>query len=299
MPVFISYSHENKEFADKLATHLVKNNAHVWIDTWELNVGDSIINKIQDAIQSSSALLVVLSEASVQSEWCKKELSAGLVRELNEKRVLVLPLLLEECEIPIFLQDKRYADFRVNFDSGLKEVVDSIARVTNSNQGRIIEPEFNMDWAIDWGYRGELFELNFTLIEQAINQPFSVLTQVQVTCNERATIRYKQYEDLSLDWLGRLVITESLGSLTENQDFRLILENQFPKRNQAKILDKKSGVGFDISIISRKLGEDTGKDLLLNVGGHLESIRAFIRARTRNPTEEEQVKMLQLLTMRF
>jgi len=242
MPVFISYSHENKEFADKLATHLVKNNAHVWIDTWELNVGDSIINKIQDAIQSSSALLVVLSEASVQSEWCKKELSAGLVRELNEKRVLVLPLLLEECEIPIFLQDKRYADFRVNFDSGLKEVVDSIARVTNSNQGRIIEPEFNMDWAIDWGYRGELFELNFTLIEQAINQPFSVLTQVQVTCNERATIRYKQYEDLSLDWLGRLVITESLGSLTENQDFRLILENQFPKRNQANTTTRNSSL---------------------------------------------------------
>jgi hypothetical protein len=71
MPVFISYSHQDKEFVDKLAMHLVKNNAHVWVDTWELNVGDSLILKVQEAIQAASALLVVLSNASVQSEWCK------------------------------------------------------------------------------------------------------------------------------------------------------------------------------------------------------------------------------------
>lgn len=91
MPVFISYSHSDAEIVNKLAAHLVKNNANVWVDTWELNVGDSILNRVQDAIQESSALLVILSKASVQSEWCKKELSAGLMRELDEKRVVVLP----------------------------------------------------------------------------------------------------------------------------------------------------------------------------------------------------------------
>ena len=86
MPIFISYSHADKTFVNKLATHLVRHNAHVWIDSWELNVGDSLIQRIQQAIQESSALLVVLSKASVQSEWCKKELSAGLVRELKKKK---------------------------------------------------------------------------------------------------------------------------------------------------------------------------------------------------------------------
>lgn len=299
MPVFISYSHQDKEFVDKLAAHLVKNNAHVWVDTWELNVGDSILSKVQEAIQYASALLVVLSSASVQSEWCKKELSAGLMRELEEKRVIVLPVRLDDCEIPMFLREKMYADFRTNFDVGLKAVVDSIARVTNSNQGRIVEPEFHADWAVDWCYRGEFFELNFTLVEQGINQPFTVLTQVRVTCNERATARYNQYVELSLDWLGRLFLTEFLSSITDNRDFRVILTDQFPKQRNGKILDEKTGVGLDVFVVSRRLGVDTGKDILLNVGKQLDSIRSCMRAQTRKPNEQEQYKLLQLLSMPF
>ena len=58
MPVFISYSHNDAEIVNTMAAHLVKNNANVWVDTWELNVGDSILSKIQDAIEDSSALLI-------------------------------------------------------------------------------------------------------------------------------------------------------------------------------------------------------------------------------------------------
>ena len=151
MPIFISYSHSDKTFVGKLAAALVKNNAHVWVDEWELNVGDSILNKVQEAIQESSTLLVVLSMASVQSEWCKKELSAGLMRELDEKRVVVLPVLLEDCDIPMFLREKMYADFRHNFEDGLNAILDAVARITNASQGRIIKEKVVNDWATDWG----------------------------------------------------------------------------------------------------------------------------------------------------
>ena len=88
MPIFISYSHENQDKVEKIAAHLVKDRANIWIDEWELNVGDSILNKIQEAIETSAALLIVLSKASVKSEWCKKELTAGLMRELSQKEVI-------------------------------------------------------------------------------------------------------------------------------------------------------------------------------------------------------------------
>ena len=117
MPVFISYSHQDKNFVEKFASQLVANKAKVWLDTWELNVGDSLITRVQEAISGASALLVILSKTSVASEWCKKELSSGLIRELEEKRVVVLPVLIEDCEIPMFLRDKLYADFRDNFDN--------------------------------------------------------------------------------------------------------------------------------------------------------------------------------------
>lgn len=68
MAIFVSYSHADADLAHELGTALAKNNANVWIDTWELNVGDSLINKIQSAMESAGALLVVLSKASVESQ---------------------------------------------------------------------------------------------------------------------------------------------------------------------------------------------------------------------------------------
>ena len=91
MPLFISYSHADKSFVDQLAAHLVLHHVHVWLDRWELHVGDSLISKVQEAITGASGLLVILSKASVKSEWCRKELNSGLIRELDEKRVVVLP----------------------------------------------------------------------------------------------------------------------------------------------------------------------------------------------------------------
>jgi len=133
MPIFISYSHKNKDFVDQLAMQLVARNVNIWLDRWELNIGDSLIDKVQEAVDGASALLVILSKASTESEWCKKELSSGFLRELEEKRVVVMPVLLEDCDIPIFARGKLYADFRSNFDDGLHTIVEGIAKVTNPN----------------------------------------------------------------------------------------------------------------------------------------------------------------------
>jgi allophanate hydrolase subunit 1 len=137
MPIFVSYSRTDKVFATRLARQLVKHKANIWIDQWELRVGDSLIDRVQEAIQGASALLVILSKASVESEWCKKELSSGLIRELEEKRVVILPVLMEDCKIPIFLKDKLYADFRKSFDEGLQAILDAVARVTSDSLARV------------------------------------------------------------------------------------------------------------------------------------------------------------------
>jgi len=291
MPVFISYSHENNDFVQKLATNLVRHNT---------NVGDSIVSRVQDAIKSSSALLVVLSKASVASEWCKRELSAGLVRELEEKQVIVLPLLLEDCDIPIFLRDKLYADFRSDFDSGLTAVLNAIARVTNCNQGRITQDEYYVDWGIYWGYRSDFFELSFTFIHQSAKQSYTVLTEAYIICNEVATKRYKQYEKLSLDWVGRLVIFESAFEyISKEDDFRVILDNQFPKEHRIDIVDPKTNVNYNVYIRCRRLGEDTGKNVLINVSEYFKQIREQMRERSRKLTPEEKRHLLELIGKPF
>lgn len=62
VPIFISYNHNDKNFVTGLARNLVYARHNAWIDTWELNAGDSLLDRIQEAIGESDAILVVLSE---------------------------------------------------------------------------------------------------------------------------------------------------------------------------------------------------------------------------------------------
>jgi hypothetical protein len=118
--VFISYCRQDRSFAERLARDLVTHGLSVWWDQWELQVGDSLIAKIEGGIQSSSWLAVVLSPASVESSWVRRELNGAMATEISEERVIVLPLLLADCQLPAFLRDKFCADFRESYTTGLE-----------------------------------------------------------------------------------------------------------------------------------------------------------------------------------
>ena len=295
MPIFISYSRQDQAFVTNLAAALVKKNVHIWVDTWELKVGDSIISKVQDAIKTSSALIIVLSKSSVNSEWCKKELNSGLIRELEEKQVIVLPALIEHCEIPLFLREKLYADFRTRFDEGLNSLLESIAPIINMNLGRLILPETNVYWAFDWGYIAELFQLRFTLVDHNPNFPFVALVEMFLTCNEKLTQRYKKYESIGLDWIGRNVLVEIFSSFKEKEELFVVIEDRFPQIRKICFADKKRGLAYDLEIKSRILGEDTGKNILINLFNYLENIRIDMHKSSRKMTNEETIKILNLL----
>lgn len=276
MPIFISYSHQDKDFVDKLATNLVMHKARVWIDRWELNVGDSIIERIQEAIKESDALIVVISNSSMKSEWCKKELSAGFLRELEEKRVVVLPLLLEKCEMPIFLRGKMYADFRHDFDKGLKTILEAIAKVTSDTQGRFDkQPEYSVDWSMDWGFKDKgLFCLRLTFVDHGKDIPYVVLTEMNIFANEVATERYKMRARNGKEWLGRLPIILALGDYAEqNKDLHLVLDDSFPKSHKFRWQDSKLGIIYDVIVTSRWVGEDTGKSVFIDYGNHLIEVK--------------------------
>ena len=272
MPVFISYSHQDKDFAENLAKQLVVQNVHVWIDRWELSVGDSIVQRIQDAVEGASALLVVLSEASVNSEWCQQELSAGILRELEEQRVIVLPVLKEDCEIPLFVRGKLYADFRTNFDDGLRLVVESIAKTTNAYLARTTEPDFHTDWSVDWYSIDEEFFLRFTFVEHGHDVPYTVLTDMTIMLSAGAKLRYDRIEAEQSGDMARVDVVDALLKFMEQRDdLRMLLEDQFEKEEGGAFVSEH-GDRYAIRIRSRRLGEDTGLDILVNRTGLIRQV---------------------------
>lgn len=297
MAIFVSYSHSDADFVHQLGTELAKNNANVWIDTWELNVGDSLIDKIQSAVESAGALLVVLSKASVESQWCKKELSAGLIRELEEKRVVVLPVLKEDCTIPMFLRDKLYADFRKDFEKGFNDLLAAVAKVTNPEQGRIRTDTTNTDWGETWGFDDQgYFHVDYVLVESVKGNPFILLTAISVVCNEGATRHYKQYAKAGLDWVGRQMIAEQLALLSDDEPIQIYLEDARPKSKKITLRDATKSWAYDITISSRRLGEDNGKDQLVTVSNYFRQMADYIKSVSRKPTSEELARFIETLT---
>lgn len=97
----------------------------VWIDEAEIKIGDSLLGKIGSGIHTSDYLVAVLSSNSVASPWVQTELEIASTRQITGSPITVLPVVIEECDLPIYIQHKRYADFRNRrrFKNSFEELV--------------------------------------------------------------------------------------------------------------------------------------------------------------------------------
>ena len=126
--VFLSHSSIDKPFTRRLAADLTKKGIAVWFDEAELLVGDSLVEQINNGIESTEYLVVVLSKNSIKSQWTKKEVEIAFVREIASNRKVVLPVLIDDCEVPGYLRTKVYADFREPsaYEKTLRKLLKSI-----------------------------------------------------------------------------------------------------------------------------------------------------------------------------
>lgn len=124
--IFISYNYNDRNFVERLASDLKNADFAVWWDEWEIKVGDSIVQKVSEGIKGSAYLGVVLSPHSVQSPWVQREIGAAFIRQLAERKITILPLLIADCEVPILLREIKWANFRFDYEAGFRELLSAL-----------------------------------------------------------------------------------------------------------------------------------------------------------------------------
>jgi hypothetical protein len=124
--VFLSYANADRAIALRIAKELRGAGLKVWFSEWELQPGDSIATRISEAVSASDFLLVLLSPRSVNSKWVQSELNSALSRELRTRAIRVIPVLIENCELPAFLADRAYLDLRSNFEGGIRRLIQQL-----------------------------------------------------------------------------------------------------------------------------------------------------------------------------
>lgn len=138
--IFLSHNSLDKPFVKKLAADIRRNGFFVWVDEAEIKVGDSLIGKIEKGIENCDYLGVVLSSNSIKSEWVTREVRIALNQEIYGKRIKVLPILLENIDLPTFLIDKKYADFTTEekYKHSLKHILERLSELPEDIDKKIL-----------------------------------------------------------------------------------------------------------------------------------------------------------------
>lgn len=229
--VFICYSSRDHAFAHKLAVELRRNNIEVWFDGLSLKIGDSLIQKISDAISEADYIFAVISNNSINSEWVNRELRLALTREFMGTGTKVLPVLLDKCEMPPFLLDKLYADFSDKdlFDISFDKLLDTLLPERNGSifddvevSGTVINPALAVNAMFEELGMAELpFEKKQVLM---VKMTEVILKRIYLETVERLE---KDDQEKYVDLLDRNASAEEVESFLTSKipDYHNIVQN--------------------------------------------------------------------------
>lgn len=120
--LFLSYSRRDRDLAERLAGDLKARGFKVWWDSWEMEAGDSLPRRIEEAVSRSACFGILLSPDAVASRWVRAELDLALTMEI-EGGLKILPILHRPCELPLSLRGKVWADFTSSYQEGLDSLL--------------------------------------------------------------------------------------------------------------------------------------------------------------------------------
>jgi CRP-like cAMP-binding protein len=128
--VFVSYAREDQEFVLRLAQDIFREGIDVWMDQLNIALGSSWAREVGKALDTCNTMLLVLSAASLASTNVEDEWNYFL-----DKGKWIVPVLLEECDIPFRLTRIHYLDFvNTSYDVALARLVSALRFTAGANK---------------------------------------------------------------------------------------------------------------------------------------------------------------------
>lgn len=118
--VFISYSRENRDFAERLVGSLRASGLEVWFDK-QIRTGTEWDEVLEQQIKNADHLVIVLSKHSVESDYVKNEMFYA-----QQNNTMVNLIMIEECSLPLAMARMHYIDFTEGYDRGVERLVADI-----------------------------------------------------------------------------------------------------------------------------------------------------------------------------
>ncbi len=133
--IFISYKSKRRKAAAHLAKILECYGYTVWYD-YSLVKGRDFAAQIDSKVRGAKTVLVLWCSMSVQSEWVADE--AALAKDLG----LLVPVMIEPCELRIDFRRKDYADLTAWSGGPRDHMLDQLLDALTQKIGRAPQPAY-------------------------------------------------------------------------------------------------------------------------------------------------------------
>ena len=97
--VFLSHNSQDKPQVRRLAERLRGDGLRVWLDEWEIQLGDSIPSRLMAGLEGSRVLLMLLSKNFDESDWAEYETGSFLFRDPKNSERRFIPVRLDQSPI--------------------------------------------------------------------------------------------------------------------------------------------------------------------------------------------------------
>ena len=134
MRVFCCHSSTDKDVVKPIAKALIGDGHSVFLDEWSLLPGDSLTERIPDAIAKPGTFIFFLSRASKKSNWCRRELAIAVSQMIKSGRIRIFAFRLERVDLPLAIDDMLYIDA---VSLGYSNAVESVRRAV---KGELASP---------------------------------------------------------------------------------------------------------------------------------------------------------------
>jgi hypothetical protein len=123
--IFISYSHSDKDWAEKFAETMVKSGMNVWFDQFNVKAGEPLSDAIEKGLRESDVVVLLISPENINRPNLFFELGAAL--SMNKTIVPVVPENFDPHRLPLPLQRIKFI-VRASPEETAKELASELAK---------------------------------------------------------------------------------------------------------------------------------------------------------------------------
>ena len=137
--IFISHAKSDKPLVEPVALQLAQvfGEENVFYDSWSIQPGDGIIDKMNNSLAKSKFFFFFVSKNSLNSNMVKLEWQNALYKQ-TRNQIKLIPVKIDDCMMPDLLLQSLYIDFNnVGYEIALRQIIDVINGKNVFKDGKI------------------------------------------------------------------------------------------------------------------------------------------------------------------